>query len=411
MDSHVHVSAAPGLPETADAEIEALRAAFVLQQPRSYLYHGVTQLLDPANFPAPLAAFNAQPQRPDLFHCGAVPLLNGYPSVFLPAEHRHQQMPNFLHEPANPDRLPALARAEQHTPEAVVAAVKASGAHCLKLYIEDGFGDDSDWPLPRVETLREVTAAAHRQGLIVLAHANALDMQQLAIEAEVDVIAHGLWNWTGMDGAEGVPPAVAALNQRIHDQRIGLQATLRVMPGLAALFDPATLDDPAYAAVVPPALLAWYRTIDAQWFARELSGNLAPAQHPLLMQRQRRKADQALRALRDLYGRGHALLLASDTPAAPTYAHQPGYNTFQEMQLMAAAGVPLAEIFRAGTINNARQFGLDQDYGTIEVGKIANLILLDANPLADVSHWNRIDRVILHGVAIARQQLRANSAR
>src|SRR5262249_28540314 len=68
MDSHVHVSDAAGLPFFSDdPAIAQLRDAYYRQQPRSYLYFGVTQLLDPANVPQGIAAFEAQPQRPDLF--------------------------------------------------------------------------------------------------------------------------------------------------------------------------------------------------------------------------------------------------------------------------------------------------------------------------------------------------------
>jgi imidazolonepropionase-like amidohydrolase len=103
------------------------------------------------------------------------------------------------------------------------------------------------------------------------------------------------------------------------------------------------------------------------------------------------------------------MLLGSDTPSAPTYGNQPGYDTFREMRLMAASGIPLSAIFAAGTINNARQIGLDKDYGTIEKGKVANLLLLEANPLSSVEAWSKIDTVILRGEPIARETLAANA--
>ena len=74
---------------------------------------------------------------------------------------------------------------------------------------------------------------------------------------------------------------------------------------------------------------------------------------------------------------------------------------------MAAAGVPPDAIFRAATINNAVQFRIDDAYGTVEEGKIANLLLLDGNPLIDPEAWGRIDTVILHGEAIPRDELAA----
>jgi imidazolonepropionase-like amidohydrolase len=48
--------------------------------------------------------------------------------------------------------------------------------------------------------------------------------------------------------------------------------------------------------------------------------------------------------------------------------------------LFRHSGIPLDAIFRAATINNARQFKLDRDYGTVAEGKIAKLLLLEANP-------------------------------
>ena len=69
----------------------------------------------------------------------------------------------------------------------------------------------------------------------------------------------------------------------------------------------------------------------------------------------------------------------------------------------------LTAIFAAGTINNARQIGLEKDYGTIEKGKVANLLLLEANPLASVEAWSRIDTVILRGEPIDRETLAANA--
>ena len=110
-----------------------------------------------------------------------------------------------------------------------------------------------------------------------------------------------------------------------------------------------------------------------------------------------------------LYELGQPMLLGSDTPSARTYGNQPGYDTWKEMRLMADAGIPLDAIFAAATINNARQLRLDEDYGSIEKGKIANLLLLDANPLANIEAWTKIDRVILHGEPIDRETPAADS--
>jgi imidazolonepropionase-like amidohydrolase len=118
--------------------------------------------------------------------------------------------------------------------------------------------------------------------------------------------------------------------------------------------------------------------------------------------------EQGMRALHYLNELGHPLLVGSDTPSAPTYGSQPGYDTYREMRLMAQSGVPLPTIFRAATLNNARQFGLDKDYGTVEPGKKANLLLLTANPLESMRAWAQIEKVILHGEVIERETMAAD---
>ena len=181
---------------------------------------------------------------------------------------------DYIFEPANAREhpLPAGANPAEHTPEAVVARIAASGALCVKIALEDGFGDRTDWPIMSAETLRRVRAAAKKHGLFLAVHANALDMQRMAVDGNVDLIVHGIWNWNQLERQPGIPAAVAQHLRNVRDKKIGYQATLRVLPGVTDLLDPALLDDPVYAKVVPPRLLAWYRTEPAQWFKREVFG-------------------------------------------------------------------------------------------------------------------------------------------
>ena len=415
-DAHVHVSQAVGLPFTpGDPTLDALQKDFFAQQPRSYLYFGVTQVLDPSNLPEKVTEFAAQKQHPDIFRCGAAPVVDGYPLVFVPAAMRHTIFTDYIFEPANAREhpLPAGAKAAEHTPEAVVARIAASGALCVKVFIEDGFGERTDWPLISADTLRRVRVETRKHGLLLMAHANALQMQRIAIDADVDIIMHGLWNWDQVQGQPGIPAVIAEHLRKIHDRKIGYEATLRVLPGLTDMLDPKVLEDPVYTKVVPPHLLSWYHTEAAQWFKHEVFGPKVKAEEVVAGARAANEhwatSEEGLRALRYLYELGQPMLMGSDTPSGPTYGNQPGYDTFKEMKLMAQAGIPLSSIFAAGTINNARQLRLDKDYGTIEKGKIANLLLLEANPLASVDAWASIDKVILRGEPIDRETLAANA--
>ena len=415
-DAHVHVSDAVGLPfGSQDPAIAAMEKDFFAQQPRSYLYFGVTQVLDTANRPERVTLFAAQKQHPDIYRCGVAPVVDGYPLVFVDKAIRHTFFNDYIFEPANAREhpLPAGANAAEHTPEAVVERIAKSGALCVKVALEDGFGDATDWPVMSANTLRRVRVATKKHGLFLAVHANALDMQRIAVNGDVDLILHGVWNWNQLNDSQGMPKEIADHLRSVRDRKIGYQATLRVIPGVMDLLDPRLLDDPVYAKVVPPSLLAWYRTEPAQWFKRQIFGPNVDAAAVLAGQRAANEhwatSEKGMRALRHLYELGQPMLLGSDTPSAPTYGNQPGYDTYKEMQLMVQAGIPLSAIFAAGTINNARQLGLEKDYGTIEQGKIANLLLLDANPLASLAAWTTIDKVILRGEPIDREMLAADA--
>ncbi len=109
-----------------------------------------------------------------------------------------------------------------------------------------------------------------------------------------------------------------------------------------------------------------------------------------------------------LAGKDANFVFGTDTPSAPTYGNLPGLNGYLEMRQLHKAGMSLAQIFRAATINNAREFKMDSRLGTIEPGKIANLVLMSKSPLQSVDAYDSITTVFVHGKAIPRNSLAAN---
>jgi adenine deaminase len=69
------------------------------------------------------------------------------------------------------------------------------------------------------------------------------------------------------------------------------------------------------------------------------------------------------------------------------------------MHAMMLAGIPPAAILRIATINGARALGLSDRLGTIEAGKLADLIVIRGNPLTDIRNTRKIRIVIKAGVA------------
>jgi imidazolonepropionase-like amidohydrolase len=85
---------------------------------------------------------------------------------------------------------------------------------------------------------------------------------------------------------------------------------------------------------------------------------------------------------------GH-LVFGGDTPSAPTYANPPGYNGFLELMTVEAAGIHPRQLLTAATMEAAGLFGLSRDYGTVEAGKIADLLVLTADSLTSVTAFDQ----------------------
>jgi len=83
----------------------------------------------------------------------------------------------------------------------------------------------------------------------------------------------------------------------------------------------------------------------------------------------------------------------------------PGFSLHDELALLVIAGLTPVEALRSATLNPAKFFGLDQTLGTIEQGKIADLVLLDANPLVDIRNTQRINAVVSNGRLFDRKVL------
>lgn len=98
--------------------------------------------------------------------------------------------------------------------------------------------------------------------------------------------------------------------------------------------------------------------------------------------------------LRALSQGGARLLLGSDSPQV---FNVPGFSLAHEMEAMVAAGLPTWDVLAAATRNPAEYFGRSAEFGTVEVGKRADLILVDGNPLADIRNVHRQAGVMLRG--------------
>ena len=79
------------------------------------------------------------------------------------------------------------------------------------------------------------------------------------------------------------------------------------------------------------------------------------------------------------------------------WALVPGVDLHNELALLVEAGFSPLEALQAATLNPAKFLGKTETFGTIEVGRAADLVILDGNPLDDISHTRKIHAVVLGG--------------
>jgi len=152
-------------------------------------------------------------------------------------------------------------------------------------------------------------------------------------------------------------------------------------------------DDPEYTALMGAEAI------------RRLRSGPAQGVTPEILALRKKEFDLAKRFTQQLVDAGILVGIASDGPVFPV-AH--GHGTHVEMRILNEAGVPPLQVIRAATLNGALRLtmGLDgkgkRDFGTIEPGMAADLLLLSGDPLLSISNTRKIDRVMQSGRWIER---------
>ncbi len=99
---------------------------------------------------------------------------------------------------------------------------------------------------------------------------------------------------------------------------------------------------------------------------------------------------------------GVGIMAGTDVGNAYIYA---GFSLHDELVLLVKAGLTPMEALQSATRNPAKYLGLQDSVGTIGKGKLADLVLLDANPLKDISNTQRIAAVVINGKLLSRETL------
>ncbi len=378
VDAHVHYSQtgwADGRPDSYDArdrfpypetvrELEENPERFF----RSYLCSGVTATFDVGGFPWTWDLRERSEETTDAPHVAAAgPLLSTRDHwVELPAEEQ------FLH----------LADAE--ATRAAADYLVANETDAVKVWYL--VGRESPDTAHFKEMMRIGARTAREAGTPLIVHATGLWQAKDALRAGADLLVHSVYD----QPVDGEFLALARRSGVIYTP------TLIVSQGYQQLGNRNFLEHRYDLECVDPATRR-------KAFLTDSLPNPPSAEE---MARRARQAEERYRLMLRNLERVHAagIPVAMGTDAGnPLTLHGP--SVYLEMEAMAEAGMSPMEILRAATVNGARAMGRADDFGTVEEGKIADLLVLDENPLADVSNFRSVALVVRRGEIRTRDEL------
>ncbi len=434
IDSHVHLANTAGFNGPLKNKYPELVDAYFEQLPRSYLYHGFTTLIDVNNYaPNRINKINQSPLHPDIYTCGnQVQVMDDFIMEMeeYPQAERYQFQ--FLHDKYNKEvTFPDSINLGNHTVTKIIDGIKNQDGVGVKLAYEDeASGLKVTWAKPSKAIISDLIIAAKNKNLPLLMHAPSLEGHKVGLQSGVGIFAHGLWNWTDNFEKEFNNLELTKEHQEvlleIAKKQIGYQLTFRAITGEEDLISNNFLLDENLMNIYPKDYLNVLKSEEGDWGRNKILGRADFLKRTNLPFYNAMKGNHSndeemwpdlyilyksrLNVVAEFLENHNAnFILGSDSPAMNMFTNPPGYNGYLEMKHMFEAGISLRSIFRAATYNNAQAFHMEHQYGSVEKGKIANLLILSSNPLESVEAFNGIEQVIIRGEIIERAKLSALS--
>jgi imidazolonepropionase-like amidohydrolase len=262
--------------------------------------------------------------------------------------------------------------------QAVVNDLKAAGVDALKVQYDDvSWSMKQGFPVVKRDVLQALIAEAHRQDLKVFAHAPMLKHAKEALRAGLDGLMHGIID----------EPVDQEFIDLMKKNRASYVSTMTLFNDMADVNAFAQRQAPSWdrAALQPPRLYEFFASpAGAQRFNGNFN-NLAFTREHLPTQKNN---------LKKVFDAAIPVVLGTDTGFEGVLI---GVATQIELELLVEAGLTPNQALGAATINAARMIGREKDLGTVEAGKLADLVILDADPLQDIRNVTRIFRTMKGG--------------
>ena len=369
IDAHVHMDAPIVFQLTPEEKAQVIE-----NNPRAFLYNGVTTVLNVSSkvdwiFEQRQAEREGRLLSPRLYVMGR---------SFTPVDGWGSR-----HGGALADADDAVARAQDYI---------SRGTDGFKVIIEDGLGASGTYTRMSEEMMMAISKMAHENNVPIYTHAINLDEFHSAVAMSSTAIVHGL--------EDPIPPGDTILQDMVENNVMFVpthslwEAFLRHDEAAADLNDPILRDS------VPHFLLDYMQ--DPDYRAEETRRFLAVADMPVYQW-----AEDKIPVFSENILKAHqaGVVVATGTDAGgPVGFNFQGYNLPWEVKLFVQAGMSPMDALIAATRNGAMVIGVEDQLGTVEAGKLADLLILTANPLDDIENIRRIETIVYKGKAYPRQE-------
>ena len=361
MDVHIHLRGGfePGptpdsepLPPNRQEGVEALA---------SFLYAGVTTVVDVGNRPEHILPLRADERAgrilsPRIFATGNL--------ITYPGSHG--------------DRIAVRISDFEKDKELLDQHIAQQQPDILKLTLEEeGWGSRPMIPLMPVELLSKIIRYYNLHGIRTTVHVSSELRALEAIYAGSDTLAHPV--------IQG--PVSESFVKLMAAKKTPFASTLTIGDNYNRLVDhPEYLDQPLYVASFSAAERAQLKTqTRAEWKTRSWTAWMK-VMNPIAQEN-----------VRKIHAAGGVVACGTDASS--------GAATHRELELLAAAGIPPLDVIRIATYNSAVFLGKADQLGSIDAGKLADLVLLSKDPAADINNAKSIVFVMKGGRMIDETQL------
>jgi imidazolonepropionase-like amidohydrolase/ABC-type multidrug transport system permease subunit len=379
IDVHVHLSSPGGMSTSSDDyNVDKI----MLRDAASLLYSGVTAArstgdgLDASLKLRGLIA-NGSKLGAQLFVCGPMFTAEGGHGTeytqYVPAAMQEMLKTQLVRIPKTPD--------EAHQQ---VRELKNRGVDGIKAILESGFGEGMLYTRMDVLLFRAVAEEAHTQNLPLAVHTGDSRDVTDAVDAGATSIEHGSWR-------DQIPGAVL---EKMAHAGIYLDPTLAVGEAYSQYFagKADTLDNSLVQQAVSANILKGTRDF-------VLSGKAVNAAKAAIFTK---AVEQSRENLLRAWKAGVPLVMGTDSGNPLVF---PGPSMHRELQLWVQAGIPAVVALQAATGNAANLLRAGDHIGGIRKGMDANLLLVDGNPLQDITATERISLVMFKGERLQRPNL------